>query len=285
MQMQISPTPSVSPTPDFTATPDQRDAEEIYNTALQKINSSDWDAVIANLDALRKIDPTYQTAQVDGMYYMALRQRGVDKITAACKDANLEGGIYDLTLAEHFIGTGNLDSVAKSLRTYARLYIIGASFWDQDWVQAQNFFAQVMTGYPNMTDSSCESATDRWIEATIHVAGQYLAAGDACSAKAQYATAFKVNNPFNATAFPTATKVANLCNGGTKTVTRTPTSVGTPSEILTETPTGTLPGIPTVTLPVTPTATPTEIQTATPAELPTETPTPTCAPSSGTPCP
>ena len=108
---------------------------------------------------LRKSNPTYHTAQVDGMYYTALRQRGVAKITAACQNVNLEGGIYDLTLAEHFVGTGNLDSIAESLRTYARLYIIAASFWDQDWVQAQNFFAQVMTGYPNMSDSSCKSAT------------------------------------------------------------------------------------------------------------------------------
>jgi hypothetical protein len=283
MQMQISPTPPATPTPDFTATPDLRSAEEIYNTALQLLNSADWNGAIANLDALRKADPSYQTARVDGMYYTALRQRGMDKITAACKDANLEGGIYDLTLAEHFIGTGNLDSAAESLRTYARLYIIAASFWDQDWLQAQDFFAQVMTGYPRMTDSSCESATDRWIEATIHVAGQLLAAGDACKAEAQYAEAFAVNNSFNAPAFPTATQVAILCHGGTKTRSKTPTSLRTPSETIT--PTGTLPGIPTVTLQETPTPTPTEMPSATPASIPTETPSPTCDPSSGTPCP
>ena len=202
VRMQVdNSTPQYSPTPYLSPTPDLRGGDEIYNTALQKLNSGDWDGAITNLDSLRKSNPTYHTAQVDGMYYMALRQRGVGKITAACQNINLEGGIYDLTLAEHFVGTGNLDSVADSLRTYARLYIIAASFWDQDWVQAQNFFAQVMTGYPNLSDSSCKSATSRWAEATINLAKQLEAAGDDCGAEAQLADAFKVSNPLFATVY------------------------------------------------------------------------------------
>jgi len=254
-------------------TPDLRSADEIYNTAQQLLNSGDWDGAITNLDSLRKSNPTYHTAQVDGMYYMSLRQRGMAKISAACQNVNLEGGIYDLTLAENFVGAGNLDSVAESLRTYARLYIIGASFWDQDWVQSQNFFAQVMTGYPNMSDSSCLSATRRWAEATIHVAEQLQTTGDNCGAEAQYADAFKVNDPLNNSAFPTATEIAIRCSGGTKAPSKTPTLAGTPSEILTETPTATLP----VEL--------TETPTPTLPEAPTVTPTPTCDASSGTPCP
>ena len=117
-------------------------------------------------------------------------ERGVEKITTACQDVNLEGGIYDLTLAEHFVGDGNLDAFAESLRTYARLYIIAASYWDQDWFQAQNFFAQVMTGYPNMSDSSCKNATRRWVEATLKIADQYIAAGDPCRAEEQFSCRF-----------------------------------------------------------------------------------------------
>jgi hypothetical protein len=165
------------------------------------------------------------------MYYMALRQRGVEKITAACQNVNLEGGIYDLTLAEHFVGTGNLDSYAESLRTYARLYIIGASFWDQDWLQAQNFFAQVMTGYPNMSDSSCKSASKRWYEAILNMANQLLVAGDACGAEPLYATALAVNDPFNATAYATATAINDQCNGSDGGGGgETPTAEGTPTE-------------------------------------------------------
>ena len=256
--MLVTPTPIFTPTPLVSPTPDLRGAQEIFNTALQLLNSSDWNGALTNLDSLRKSNPTYRTAEVDGMYYMALRQRGVGKIAASCQDVNLEGGIYDLTLAEHFVGTGNLDSYADSLRTYARLYIIAASFWDQDWVQAQSFFAQVMTGYPNMSDSSCQSATSRWVEATIKIAEQYMAAGKPCDAEAQYATAFVVNDPFNATAFPTATEVANQCNGD---------GGGGGGGVGSESPTSE----------VTPTVTPTVTSKA---EI-----TPTCDPSSGTPCP
>ncbi len=190
MHINATPTPEFSPTPVVSPTPDLRGAQDIFNTAQQILNAGDWSGAITNLDSLRKEYPDFQTAQVDGMYYMALRQRGVAKITGACADANLEGGIYDLTLAEHYVGTGNLDANAESLRTYARLYIIGASFWDQDWVQAQNFFAQVMDSYPNMTDSSCLSATSRWVAATLKLADQYVAAGQYCKAEEQYISAF-----------------------------------------------------------------------------------------------
>jgi hypothetical protein len=147
------------------------------------------------------------------MYYMALRQRGVNKITTSCKNVNLEGGIYDLTLAERFVGTGNLDSYAESLRTYARLYIIGASYWDQDWSQARDFFDQVMAAYPNMSDSSCLTATNRWVLSSLKEADEKIAAGDYCSAVKSFKKAFKISDPYNATAYATATAVDDLCDG------------------------------------------------------------------------
>jgi len=258
LKMQVSPTPVFSPTPAVSPTPDLRGPETIYNTAQQLLNASDWDGAITNLDSLRKVAPNYLTTEVDGMYFMALRQRGVEKITGPCQNANLEGGIYDLTLAEHFVGTGNLDSIAQSLRTYARLYIIGASFWDQDWVQAQNFFTQVMAAYPGMTDSSCLSATKRWYQATIKYAEQLLDAGKACAAEDQYTAALAVNDPFNATVAPTATAVEQQCNGNDGGG-NNPTSEGTPTETLT-------PGGSTTTEAPTeaPTVNPTETLTSTP---------------------
>ena len=195
-------------------TPDLRGAEEIFNTAQQLLNAGDWTGAITNLDSLRKSNPDYRTAEVDGMYFMALRQRGVSKIISGCQEVNLEGGIYDLTLAEHFVGDGNLDAYSQSLRTYARFYIIGASFWDQDWVQSQNFFGQVMDAYPNMSDSSCLSARRRWIEATAHIAETYLAAGDPCGAEEIYNLIFTQGDSYLATLAPTATEIAIQCDGG-----------------------------------------------------------------------
>lgn len=280
IRMQITPTPVDSPTPYVSPTPDLRGAEEIFNAAQQSLNSSDWSGALSNLDSLRKLNPTYQTTQVDGMYYTALRQLGIQQITAGCKDANLEGGIYNLTLAEHFVGTGNLDNIAESLRTYARLYIIGASFWDQDWKQAQSFFEQVMAAYPNMSDSSCKSASNRYVEATINVAQQLLITGDTCGAEEQFNAAFNINSPFNATAYPTATTVSDKCNGGPQP-TITLSISGTPTVTYTPTPTGGSSSTPVTTQSPSPTLTP----TIPPAESPTPTPSPTCDASLGTPCP
>ena len=242
LRMQATPTPVFSPTPLVSPTPDLRGVQEIFNMALQLLNTRDWNGAITNLDSLRKSNSAFRTAEVDGMYYMALHQRGVEKIANACQNVNLNGGIYDLTLAEYFVGTGNLDADAESLRRFARLYIIAASFWDQDWLQAQFFFAQVMTGYPHMSDSSCKSATSRWVEATIKVADLLFAAGDFCGAELMYETAFTVYDPYIVTVYPTATEISIQCDGGGGGGGggETPVPVGTPTGTPTLTPMPTL---------------------------------------------
>jgi tetratricopeptide (TPR) repeat protein len=214
MHMQVSPTPLFTPTPLYTSTPDQRGADQLFKSAQNSINTQNWDEALATLDNLRKVDKTYHTAEVDGMYYIALRQRGVSKIVnTECTKINLEGGIYDLTLAERFVGTGRLDASAEALRTWARMYITGASFWDQDWAQAQNYFFQVKSALPNLTDSSCKSATERWRDATVHYADQLMAAGKYCEAESQLNDAFSIASPNNAPYYPTATANSIQCNG------------------------------------------------------------------------
>lgn len=279
LHMQITPTLSPTPTPAVSPTPDLRSAEDRFKGAQASLKTGDWDGTISQLDSLRKIAPTYQTAQVDGMYYMALYQRGLSKIQASsCANINLEGGIYDLTMAEQF---GPLDEGADSLRTYARLFITASSFWDQDWVQAQNYFAQVMAAYPDIRDSSCVSASDRWRQATIKYADQLAAKGDFCGAENQYIAAFTINSTDNKAVFPTATAVRDQCNGGS--------GGGGGNSTPTETPVGETPtlggatstpgGAPTPTLaPPTPTlATPTPtLAPPTPTLVsPTASPTPT----------
>src|SRR5687767_378843 len=70
-----SPTPSLTPTPDFTG------AEQAFARAGQLMAAQDWPGAIGALDEIRKLDPNYQTSQVDGMYYFALRNYGYDLIT------------------------------------------------------------------------------------------------------------------------------------------------------------------------------------------------------------
>jgi tetratricopeptide (TPR) repeat protein len=227
VRMQITPTATPTLTPTMTPTPDTRSVDQIYAnvTALLSQPGDDlcarnWDEVIGMLDSLRKADINYHTADVDGMYFIALRSRGVCKIypqqyepNASCSDLNinLEGGIYDLTLAENF---GTLDSNATALRTAARMYITGASFWDQDWPQVLNYFSQLRNIMPYMADSTCTSATERWRLANIDYAQYLINQGAYCKAKDQILEAFTVNTPKNAEIYPTATAVRDYCAFG-----------------------------------------------------------------------
>jgi len=167
--VQMAITPSVTPTtiPSATPTPDLRSQETIFAQAQTQLKNSEWTNAMASLDALRKADPTYKAVQVDGMYYVALRNRGMDQIMgnrAYAQTTNLEGGIYDLTLAERF---GPLDGLADGMRTWARYYIIGASFWELDWAQAVNYFGQVANQAPNLRDASNITASQRYYQALL----------------------------------------------------------------------------------------------------------------------
>ncbi len=175
-------TPTITPTVTPTATPDLRDVEEIFQRARQAIEAADWPGALANLDTLRRKDPNYRTAEVDGMYYFALRNYGYDLIT---KQGNLEGGIYHLTLAERF---GPLDSVANGLREGARLYVLAASFWELDWKNAVYYFSQLYAAWPNMWDGTM-TASERYRVASIRYGDELLAKEQWCAAYEQYSNA------------------------------------------------------------------------------------------------
>jgi len=263
LRMLVTPTPTATLTPTITPTPDTRSVDEIYNNVIalltapgEDLCARDWNGILSKLDSLRKADLAFRTAEVDGMYYVALRSRGMCKIypqtyepNTYCEDLhiNLEGGIYDLTLAERF---GPLDTDAAALRTWARIYIAGASFWDQDWVQVKDYFSQVMSAVPNLSDSSCVSAIERWRQASINYAKQLMDKGKFCEAEDQLNDAFSINNSKNEPFYPTATYVYNECHGDNEAPAPPPSDTGTP------TPTGEVLPTETPTLPVIDTQTP-----------------------------
>lgn len=172
-----APTPTeIPPTP----TPDTRGIDELYSQGQQSLQNGNWTEAIDTLLQLRKNDPTYHPVEIDGMLFIALRNRGKDKIL---RDGDLEGGIYDLALAERF---GPLDVEAQGFQTWARLYITGASFWGINWAEAVNYFSQVAPQTPNLRDGSGWTATERYRLSSIHLAQQYYDAGDACAAREQF---------------------------------------------------------------------------------------------------
>jgi len=174
-----APTPTL--TPSLTPTPDFSGAQEAYSKAQQLIAAQDWQNALSTLDQLRKLDSTYQQSQVDGMYYFALRNYGYDLII---KQGNLEGGIYQLTLAERF---GPLDRDANGLREGARIYIIGASFWDLNWEQAVFYFTQALN-WGNLWDGTMTASERYWFASMRY--GDVLYDGKKfCDAVTQYQNA------------------------------------------------------------------------------------------------
>jgi hypothetical protein len=237
-------TPSLTPTPDFTG------AEQAFAQAQQQIAAQDWPGAIGTLDTIRKLDPTYKTGQVDGMYYFALRNYGYDLIT---KQGNLEGGIYQFTLAERF---GPLDRDSNGLREGARYYLIGASFWELDWAQALQYFNQI-AGY-GLWDGTM-TVSERIHFASMRYGDQLLEGGDSCGAVGQYVNAEAIA-PLDKQAQENYDDAYVACHPPTATIDLT---LAVTPIVTTEVP-------PVVTTEVPPVAT-TEVP---PTDVPTETPTP-----------
>jgi len=188
LRLNSTATPTVAPTPTVTPTPDLRGVEELFQQAQTDLANYNWSAAIDTLLALRKADINYRAVWVDDMLYVSFRNRGTDKIL---KEGDLEGGIYDLTLAEQF---GPLDADASGYQTWARLYITGASFWELDWSQAVYYFAQVAPALPNLRDGSGWTATERYRLALIGYGGQLADAGEWCAAVEQYELALELGD-------------------------------------------------------------------------------------------
>lgn len=239
--MAVTATPSE---PTMTPTPDLRGEEDLFSTAEAYIAAESWDEAIQTLEALREKNLTYRAVEVDGMFYIALRNRGVDKILI---EGSLEPGIYDLTLAEQF---APLDSSAEGYRAWARQYITGASYWEVDWEQVLYYFEQVYTNFPNLRDGTGMTATQRYRDAALYYALQLTDEGKWCLAQEYFDKAFAIAS--DSAIKPTAQFVADKCYA----VQHPPTEV-----------------------PPEPTATPTGDPTSdTPTEEPTPTPTPSPTP-------
>jgi tetratricopeptide (TPR) repeat protein len=187
LELNTTATPTLLPTATLTPTPDTRDSQQRFDQAQQGLAANDWTATIDALLALRKIDPSYRAVEIDGMLFLALRNRGRDKIL---KESDLEGGIYDLTQASQF---GPLDSEAQGLLSWSSLYITGASFWGIDWEQAVNYFSQVAPNLPNLMDGSKMTATERLRQALFEQGNVLAGRGQYCAAVRAYQQSYEIS--------------------------------------------------------------------------------------------
>lgn len=185
-RINATATPTLAPTPTLAAPADLSNVESLFSQAQTAMFNSQWDQAIQTLLSLRKADPTYRAVEIDGMLFLAFRNRGLDKIL---NQADLEGGLYDLAIAERF---GPLDSEAGNMMNWASLYITGASFWELDWTKVLEYFSQVGPAMPGLRDQSGMSARERFRLALKGYGNTLLQAGDSCGAAEQFALSLGV---------------------------------------------------------------------------------------------
>ena len=203
LEINTTATPTQVATPTLTPTPDMRGAGELFSQSQLLLVDGKWTEAIDTLLKLRKDEPEYQTVKVDSMLYVALRNRGVDRIL---REGDLEGGTYDLALAEKF---GPLDVEANNMRTWADLYKTGASFWGLDWGQSAYYFGQIIIVAPNLRDNTNMTAAERFRIATIKYGDILAATKEWCLAQAQYEAAFSLGA--DPSIEPTASWVTQRC--------------------------------------------------------------------------
>jgi hypothetical protein len=177
MKLALALTPIATPT--LTPTPDTRGIREMFDQAKLAIQAQDWNVALSNLESMRNLEPGYNAIEADAMYYLVLRMLGVQQINGG----DLESGIYDLTLAEHF---APLDREAEGSREWARRYLTAAAYWGIDWEAVVNLFAPIASNWPYLQDINGRTAISRFIEGMIRFGDQYAARGDACNAVHQY---------------------------------------------------------------------------------------------------
>ena len=212
------------PTSQATSTPDLRGAETTFVQIEQLIRDQKWDEAIQNISAIRENHYDYKTVAVDGYLFIALRNRGIQKIYSG----QLEQGIYDLSTADQL---GALDGDADSARTWASMYLKGASFWDVNWAEAVNIFEQLSSAMPYLSDASGMTSLERYRIALYRLGDQYALQGDYCTARDYYVQSLAIGG--NADLQATATSYGNTC--AERNVTPAPPTETLPP--VTETPT------------------------------------------------
>ena len=178
------------PTLVATPTPDLRNqgAEQLFNQAMQQLQAKQWPALINTLEALRDINLTFRTLEVDGMYYIALRYGAIDAIL---QQGDLETGLYYLAVAQRY---APLDKDAVNYANWARLYLDGATYWGVDWARVVQYFSQLYSAFPYMHDMNGWTAIDRYRKG-LEYYGDFLLAGDQpCEALKQYQNAAAISS-------------------------------------------------------------------------------------------
>ncbi len=209
-----------TPEPGVTATPDFRGEEEKFAQLMQHIANEQWDLAVQTVQSLKESNYDYRTIEVDGLYFIALRNRGIQRIWAG----ELEQGMYDLSIAAEL---GAMDSQAAGAESWAITYLTGASYWDVNWPGAVDIFGQLYAQMPYFSDSTGMTVAERYRVALYRLGDMFAAQGDYCTASSYYRQSLAVG--VNLDIQVTATAYAEACSSPTATP-------GPPVQELTPTP-------------------------------------------------
>jgi tetratricopeptide (TPR) repeat protein len=184
---QVNQTTTTIVEPTVVATKDTRGASAIFQTAQQQLASQDWKSLYSSITSLRDLDSTYKPIETDGMYYLALRNVGVNYILSGY----LEKGIYLLAVAEQI---GPIDAEADNYRQLARMYITGSFYESANPDIAIQYFSQLAQNYPNFSDFNGVTATARYATSLENYGDVLETTFDWCGARDQYSTSLAIVN-------------------------------------------------------------------------------------------
>ena len=211
--MNATATPTPAPIPTAAPTLDLSGVENLLAQSKQFLVAKDWSGAISALDAIRKGNPSFKTLEVDGLYFLALKYRGIEKIYQLGK---LESGIYDITLMTRF---GPMDVDSRDASEWATSYIYGTSFWGVDFLRVVKDLEIVYTNFPNLQDQGHVTAFERYRMALAGVGDQLALKEKWCDAVPYYFKSLQVGD--NGKVGEAYTKANNKCIALTPTETPT----------------------------------------------------------------
>ena len=176
-QLSTTAIPIIESTKAVVARQDLMTSEERLDIISMAYSNQEWQNVISNVDMLKASGTTYDSDVVDGILFVALRNRGIQRIEVG----DLELGLADLEHAEQITA---LDEVANQRRRWASLYQSASTFWDINWIiviDNLNILHQIA---PNFRDTSSKL----WAARTLY-GETLLREENYCLAEEQFAFA------------------------------------------------------------------------------------------------
>jgi hypothetical protein len=175
------------------ATPDTRNVAATFSQAQQQMASQDWANLFSTVNSIRNTDPTYKSVQVDGMYYLALRNMAISKIT----NGNLETGIYYLTQASKI---GPIDTEAMGYENRAIMLLDAGSGFGVNWERAVAGYETLYAMVPYMVDVNGITVTKRYAQSLAGYGDTLQSQLDWCGAVYQYEKSLGIMNLDSVTA-------------------------------------------------------------------------------------